>query len=60
MLSKDMTKQVNNVKESNKELNKAQEITASRNKSVTIWIIFAFVLAVILGLSIYFMFFSTK
>ena len=60
MLSKDMTKQVKDVKESNKELNKAQEITATRNKSVTMWIIFASVLAVILGLSVYFMYFNTN
>ena len=60
MLNKDMSKQLDDVKESNKELNKAQEITAARNKSVTMWTIFAFILALVLGLSVYFMFFNSS
>ncbi len=57
-LNKDMSKQLDNVKESNKELEQAKILTSKRNKNLMLWTLFAAILAAIFGLSIYFMFFK--
>lgn len=57
-LNKDMSKQLDDVKESNKELEKAKVITGKRNKSIAMCTGFAALLAIIFGFSIYFMFFK--
>lgn len=56
LISKEMNKQLDNVKEGNQDLEKAREITAKRNKSLAMWTLFAVTLAAILGVSIYFIF----
>ena len=49
--------QLDNVKTSNEELEKARELTAKRNKSMCMCTLLAIALASILGVSIYFLFF---
>ncbi len=53
-ISKQMGVQVEDVKKANAELRKAEVITKRRNKNVTCWVLFIFVLCLILGGSIYF------
>lgn len=50
--------QLDNVKQSNEELEKARELTKQRNKNMCMCTLFAIALATVLGLSMYFMFFS--
>jgi t-SNARE complex subunit (syntaxin) len=56
LISKDMGKQLTDVKEGNQQLVQTREITARRNKNIAMWTIFAVTLAAILGASIYFLF----
>lgn len=57
VISKEMNKQVDDLKTGNQELLSARELTAKRNKSIACWTLFAVILASILGLSLYFLFF---
>ena len=52
-LNKKMGAQVTELQDGNKELMKAREITAKRNKNMSCWVLFIFGLLAILGVSIY-------
>jgi len=55
-INKQMGKQVDDVKTANKELVATREITASRNKCACYLTMLAIICALILGLSIYYLF----
>lgn len=55
-ITKDMEGTLKDTKSANQELEKAKVITAGRNKSLGMWTLFVVILALVLGLSIYFMF----
>lgn len=57
IISKEMNKQVDDLKAGNQDLVAARILTAKRNKSIACWTLFVLVLASILGVSIYFLFF---
>ena len=59
-VNKKMGDQVQDVKKANEELAEAREITAKRNKNMMCYIIFVVCGVIILGASIYFMFFDKK
>ena len=53
-MTKQMSGQVDDVKKANVELRRAEVITRKRNKNLTCWVLFIFVLCLILAGSIYF------
>ena len=55
-VNKKMVKQVDEVKDANKELKQAREISAKRNKNMVCWVLFIMALSAILVLSIYYLF----
>ena len=57
IISKEMNKQVDDLKSGNKDLISARELTAKRNKSIACWTLLALALATILGLSVYYIVF---
>jgi len=57
-LNKKMDNQVTDLKKGNDELAKAREITAKRNKNVTCWVLFMFILFLIVATFVYFTFFD--
>lgn len=59
-INKQMGKQVEDVKVANKELVATREITSKRNKCMGWMVLFAIMISIILGVSIYFMFFHNK
>lgn len=59
-VTKKMGGQVQDVKEANKELVKAKEMTSRRNKNMLCWVLLIFVLCLILGVTIYFLFKSDE
>ena len=55
-VNKKMGKQVEEVKDANKELKQAQELSVKRNKNMMCWVLFIMALAAILMVSIYYLF----
>ena len=60
IISKEMNKQVDDLKTGNQELVEARILTSKRNKSLACWTLFILILASVLGVSIYFLFFNNK